>query len=84
MSCFNRRDTNARFTVKRSKTYSATRRILEVDNGSGLRQAKMTSANLHDGRTAHALIRGDEQALFADTAYTSQVFAARSMRDDGG
>jgi IS5 family transposase len=45
-----------------------------VDEGSGLvRQAEMTSANVHDSRFGEALIQGDEQAYFADRAYNSQA-----------
>ena len=46
-----------------------------MDEESGLvRQAEMTSANVHDSRLAEALIQGDEQGYFADKAYGSQAF----------
>ena len=45
-----------------------------MDEGSGLvRQAEMTSANVHDSRFGEALIQGDEQGYFADKAYDSQA-----------
>jgi transposase, IS5 family len=54
---------------------------LAVDEGSGLvRQAEMTSANVHDSCLADALIQGDEQGHFADKAYRSQAFRERLER----
>jgi len=45
-----------------------------VDADSGLvRQAEMTSANVHEARKAEALIQGDEEGYFADKAYDSQA-----------
>jgi IS5 family transposase len=45
-----------------------------VDEGSGLvRQAEITSANVHDFCLAEALIQGDEQCYFAGKAYSSQA-----------
>jgi len=71
----NPRDPDARFAVKRGKTYFGYKAHLAVDEGSGLvRQAEMTSANVHDGRLAEMLIQGDEQGLFADKAYDSRAF----------
>jgi len=71
----NPRDPDARYTVKRAKTYFGYKAHLAVDEGSGLvRQAEMTSANVHDGRMAEKLIQGDEEAYFADKAYNSQAF----------
>ena len=70
----NPRDPDARFTRKRDKTYFGYKAHLAVDEGSGLvRQAEMTSANVHDSRFGEALIQGDEQGYFADRAYNSQA-----------
>jgi IS5 family transposase len=70
----NPRDPDARFTRKRDKTYFGYKAHLAVDEDSGLvRQAEMTSANVHDGRLGEALIQGDEQGFFADKAYDSQA-----------
>ena len=46
-----------------------------------MRQAEITSANVHDCRLAETLIQGDEQGYFADKAYSGQgLAAANSMR----
>ena len=70
----NPRDPDARFSRKRDKTYFGAKAHLAVDEESGLvRQAEMTSANVHDSRLGEALIQGDEQGFFADRAYDSQA-----------
>ena len=70
----NPRDPEARFTRKRDKTYFGYKAHLAVDEESGLvRQAEMTSANVHDSRLGETLIQGDEQGYFADRAYDSQA-----------
>jgi IS5 family transposase len=70
----NPRDPEARFTRKRDKTYFGYKAHLAVDEASGfVRQAEMTSANVHDSRLGEALIQGDEQGFFADRAYDSQA-----------
>jgi len=70
----NPRDPDARFSRKRDKTYFGYKAHVAVDEGSGLvRQAEMTSANVHDSRLGEALIQGDEQGFFADRAYDSQA-----------
>ena len=71
----NPRDPDARYMVKHGKSHFGFKAHLAVDEGSGLvRQAEMTSANVHDFRLAEALIQGDEQGYFADKAYSSQAF----------
>ena len=58
------RDPDARFTRKRDKTYFGYKAHLAVDEESGfVRQAEMTSANVHDSRLGEALIQGDETGL---------------------
>lgn len=70
----NPRDPDARFSRKRDKTYFGYKAHLAVDEESGLvRQAEMTSANVHDGRMGERLIQGDEQGFFGDKAYDSQA-----------
>ena len=65
----NLRDPDARYMVKHGKSHFGLKAHLAVDEGSGLvRQAEMTSANVHDFRLAEPLIRGDEQGYFADKA----------------
>jgi len=38
-----------------------------------VRQAEMTSADLHDSQRGEAMIQGDEAAYYADKAYDSQA-----------
>ena len=38
-----------------------------------MRQAEMTSADLHDSQRGEAMIQGDEAAYYADKAYDSQA-----------
>src|SRR5271170_8207989 len=67
----NPRDPEARVTMKRKTVHFGYKAHLAVDEGSGLvRQAEMTSGNVHDSRLAEALIQGDEQGYFADKAYS--------------
>jgi len=74
----NPRDPDARVTVKRKTVYFGYKAHLAVDEESGLvRQAEMTSANVHDSRLAEALIQGDEQGYFADKAYSDQTLRER-------
>ena len=71
----NPRDPDARVTMKRKTVHFGYKAHLAVDEGSGLvRQAEMTSGNVHDSRLAEALIQGDEQGYFADKAYSGQAF----------
>ena len=68
-------DPDARVTMKRKKAHFGYKAHLAVDEGSGLvRQAEMTSANVHECRLAGTLIQGDEQGYFADKAYSGQAF----------
>ena len=69
--------------MKRKKAHFGYKGHLAVDQGSGLvRQAEMTSVNVHDSRLGEALVQGDEQAVFADRAYDSQAFR-ESLRRRG-
>jgi IS5 family transposase len=71
----NPRDPDARVTMKRKTVHFGYKAHLAVDEDSGLvRQAEMTSANVHDFCLAEALIQGDEQGYFADKAYSNQDF----------
>jgi transposase, IS5 family len=79
----NPRDPDARLTMKRKKAHFGYKAHLAVDEDSGLvRQAEMTSANVHDSRLGEALVQGDEEAVFADRAYDSQAFR-ESLRRRG-
>jgi len=79
----NPRDPDAGVTMKRKKVHFGYKAHLAVDEQSGLvRQAEMTSANVHDSRPGEALVQGDEEAVFADRAYDSQAFR-ESLRRRG-
>ena len=57
------RDPDASFTVKNDETSFGYKAHLAVDEESGLvRQAEMTSADLHDSQRGEAMIQGDEAA----------------------
>jgi IS5 family transposase len=73
----NPRDPDASFTVKNGETHFGYKAHLAVDEESGVvRQAEMTSADLHDSQRGEAMIQGDEKAYYADKAYDS-----RALRD---
>jgi IS5 family transposase len=68
----NPRDPDASFTKKNGETYFGYKAHLAVDEESGiLRQAEMTSADLHDSQRGEAMIQGDETAYYGDKAYDS-------------
>lgn len=70
----NARDPDASFTIKNGETYFGYKAHLAVDEGSGVvRQAEMTSADLHDSQRGEAMIQGDEAAYYGDKAYDSKA-----------
>ncbi len=74
----NERDPDASFTVKNDETYFGYKAHLAVDEESGVvRQAEMTSADLHDSQRGEALIQGDEKTYYADKAYDSRALRAK-------
>jgi len=74
----NPRDPDASFTVKNDTTYFGYKAHLAVDEESAIvRQAEMTSADLHDSQRGEALIQGDEKAYYADKAYDSAALRGR-------
>jgi IS5 family transposase len=74
----NPRDPDASFTVKNGETHFGYKAHLAVDEESGVvRQAEMTSADLHDSQRGEALIQGDEKAYYADKAYDSRALRAK-------
>lgn len=82
----NERDPDAAFTKKNGKSYFGYKAHLAVDEDSGLvRQAEMSSADLHDSQKGAALIQGDEKAFYADKAYDSaalrEKLKARKIAD---
>jgi IS5 family transposase len=55
---------------------------IAVDQGSGIiRKRGFTSACVHDSQQTGELICGDEQAVFADKAYTSDELKRRCRQD---
>lgn len=82
----NPRDPDAGFTLKNNKTYFGYKAHIAVDEGSELiRQAEMTSADLHDSQRGEAMIQGDEEAYYADKAYDGrglrETLASRGVKD---
>ena len=82
----NARDPDAGFTVKNGETYFGYKAHLAVDEESDLvRQAEMTSADLHDSQRGETMIQGDEEAYYADKAYDSralrEALKARGIAD---
>ena len=80
------RDPDAGFTHKHGKSYFGYKAHLGGDAQSGLiRQAQMSSADLHDSQMGAVLIQGDEAAYYADKAYDSQglrdELAVRGIKD---
>ncbi len=70
----NPRDPDASFTIKNDKTYFGYKAHIAVDEESDLiRQAEMTSADLHDSQRGEAMIQGDEEAYYADKAYDGKA-----------
>ena len=81
----NPRDPDASFTVKNDETYFGYKAHIAVDEESDLiRQAEMTSADLHDSQRGEAMIQGDEEAYYADKAYDSKALRDKlaSLRID--
>ena len=69
------RDPDASFTVKNNETSFGYKAHLAVDEESGLvRQAEMTSADLHDSQRGEAMIQGDEAACRANTLTRSNPY----------
>ena len=63
-------DTDAAYTAKRNKYYYGYKGHIGVDKGSKLiRKQTYTPANVHDGTQLDHCLSGDEQAIYADSAY---------------
>lgn len=69
------RDPEAGWTQKNGESHFGYKAHIAVDQESGLiRDAILTSADVHDSLAAPSLVQGDEQAVYADKAYDSQKF----------
>lgn len=77
------RDPETGWTKKNGQSRFGYKVHIAVDEDSGIiRQAVLTSADLHDSQVAMTLIQGDEEAVYADKAYGSQ--ALRDALDQAG
>ncbi len=64
------RDPEAGWTKKNGKSHFGYKAHIAVDEGSKIiRDAILTSADLHDSQRAASLIQGDEKAVYGDKAY---------------
>jgi IS5 family transposase len=64
------RDPQAGWTRKNGRSRFGYKAHVAVDEGSGIvREAVMTPADVHDSVPADGLVRGDEEAVYADKAY---------------
>lgn len=67
-------DSDATSTAKRGKYYFGHKAHIGLDQASKLiRKQKFTTASLHDSQVNEELTSGDEQALFADSAYSNKA-----------
>jgi len=77
------RDPDAGFTKKHGKSYHGYKHHLQTDTkGRFIEQIVTTSAQPHDSTVFDELIRGEEHAIFADSAYVS-ANRRRQFRRDG-
>ena len=74
-------DTEAHSTKKRGKWYFGYKGHIGVDMGSKIIHSRsFTSAQVHDSQETDKLLRGDEQAIFADSAYSIQADKRKARR----
>src|SRR3954464_4354204 len=72
------RDPQAGWTRKNGESRFGYKAHVAVDEGSGIvRAATMTPADVHDSVPADGLVRGDEQAVYADKADNNEGRRAR-------
>jgi transposase, IS5 family len=80
------REPGADWTSKNGKSFFGYKLHVGADEGSGLiRKAVFTPARIQDNEVAHALISGDEAAVYADRIYESKerraALKARGIKD---
>ena len=80
------REPGADWTSKNGKSFFGYKLHVGLDAGSGLiRKAAFTSARTQDNEMAHALISGDEKAVYGDRIYESKArraaLKARGIKD---
>jgi len=72
------RDPEAGWTKKNGKSHFGYKAHIAVDEGSEIiRDAILTSADLHDSQPAASLIQGDEKAVYGDKAYASEALRTK-------
>lgn len=67
------RDTDAKFTKKRGKTYFGYKGHIAMDEGSEIiKEVEFTSANIHNSEIFDSLVDLSEEAIFADKGYANK------------
>jgi len=70
----NPRDPDASWTKKNGESHFGYKAHVAVDEESNLiRDAELSSADLHDSQMVYEMIQGDEKAVYADKGYDSQA-----------
>lgn len=67
------RDTDAKFTKKRKKTYYGYKGHIAMDEGSEIiKEVEFTDASIHDSVLFDSLVDLSEEAIFADKGYANK------------
>jgi IS5 family transposase len=78
------RDPEMKQTRKGNQWYFGMKAHIGVDAASGcVHSAEMTSANVHDSVVTDALLHGEEEIAFGDSAYASNERSLEATRDEG-
>ena len=78
------RDPEMKQTKKGNQWYFGMKAHLGVDAASGcVHSAEMTSANVHDSVVTDALLHGEEEIAFGDSAYASNERSLEADRAEG-
>ena len=78
------RDPEMKQTKKGNQWYFGMKAHIGVDAASGcVHSAEMTSANVHDSVVTDALLHGEEEIAFGDSAYASNERSLEATRDEG-
>ena len=78
------RDPEMKQTKKGNQWYFGMKAHIGVDAASGcVHSAEMTSANVHDSVVTDALLHGEEEIAFGDSAYASNERSLEADRDEG-
>jgi len=78
------RDGEMKQTRKGNQWYFGMKAHIGADTASGcVHSAEMTSANVHDSVVINALLHGEEEIAFGDSAYASNERSLEANRDEG-